>query len=81
MATIPVQRSRYFVGSFYITMAAIFAIVAFSAFAPTYWLRLSSGTFAGSPMLHLHGLLYSLWTLFFLSQAILVSNGRLRNRL
>ena len=30
-------------------------------------------------MLHLHGLLYSLWTLFFLSQAVLVANGRLRN--
>lgn len=82
MATIPASpaaRSRGLVGSFYITMAAIFAIVAFTAFAPSYWLRLPSGSFRGSPMLHLHGLLYSLWTLFFLSQAVLVANGRLRN--
>ena len=82
MATIPAPpapRSSGLVGSFYITMAAIFAIIAFSAFAPTYWLRLPSGSFRGSPMLHLHGLLYSLWTLFFLSQAVLVANGRLRN--
>lgn len=79
MATVSVPRTRAFVGSFYITMAAIFAIIAFTAFAPTYWLLLPFGTFAGSPMLHLHGLLFSLWTLFFLAQAVLVSNGRLRN--
>ena len=82
MATISASqapRSRGLVGSFYITMAAIFAIIAFTAFAPSYWLRLPSGTFQGSPMLHLHGLLFSLWTLFFLSQAVLVANGRLRN--
>ena len=30
-------------------------------------------------MLHLHGLLFSLWTLFFLSQALLVANGRLKS--
>ena len=82
MATIsasPVPRSRPLVGKFYVTMAAIFALIAFAGFAPSYWLRLPSGTFQGSPMLHMHGLLYSLWTLFFLSQAVLVANGRLRN--
>lgn len=79
MATVSAPRTRTFVGSFYIAMAAIFAVIAFTGFAPSYWLRLPYGTFAGSPMLHLHGLLYSLWTLFFLSQAVLVANGRLRN--
>ena len=79
MATVSAPRARPLVGGFYVAMAATFAIIAFTAFAPTYWLRLPSGTFAGSPMLHLHGLLYSLWTLFFLSQAVLVANGRLRN--
>ena len=33
----------------------------------------------GSAMLHLHGLLFTLWTLFFLSQALLVANGGLRH--
>jgi hypothetical protein len=82
MATIPAspaQRSRPLVGKFYVTMAAIMAAVAFTGFAGTYWLQLPFGTFNGSPMLHLHGLLFSLWTLFFLSQALLVANGRLRN--
>ena len=56
----PAPRSRRLVGSFYITMAAIFAIIAFAGFAPSYWLKLPTGSFTGSPMLHLHGLLFSL---------------------
>lgn len=79
MATVTAPGARTYVGSFYMTMAAIFAIVAFAGFAPSFWMKLPSGTFAGSPMLHLHGFLFSLWTLFFLSQAVLVANGRLRN--
>jgi hypothetical protein len=34
------------------------------------------GTFVGSPLLHLHGLLFSAWTLFFISQASLIANRR-----
>ena len=79
MATVSAPRARTYVGSFYITMAAIFALIAFLGFAPSFWLKLPSGTFTGSPMLYLHGLLFSIWTLFFLSQAVLVANGRLRN--
>ena len=79
MATVTSPRSRTFVGSFYITMAAIFAAIAFGGFFMTYWLPVARGSFAGSPMLHLHGLLFSLWTLFFLSQAVLVANGGLRH--
>ncbi|MBA3730519.1 MAG: hypothetical protein H0W92_06925, partial [Sphingomonas sp.] len=79
MATVSAPRARPLVSHFYITMAAIFVAIAFGGFAGTYWLQLPYGTFTGSPMLHLHGLLFSLWTLFFLSQALLVANGRLRN--
>jgi len=79
MATVSAPRARPLVSRFYITMAAIFVAIAFGGFAGTYWLQLPYGTFTGSPMLHLHGLLFSLWTLFFLSRALLVANGRLRN--
>lgn len=79
MATIARPAARPSVSKFYITMATIFVAIAFGGFAGTYWLQLPYGTFTGSPMLHLHGLLFSLWTLFFLSQALLVANGRLRN--
>ena len=46
-------------------------------FAPTYWLQLPAGTFVGSPLLHLHGLLFSAWTLYLLLQTILAARGRI----
>jgi hypothetical protein len=64
---------------FYVWMAAACAVVAFRGFAPTYWLQLSAGTFVGSPLVHIHGALFSSWTLLLLSQTLLVANGRLRN--
>lgn len=79
MATIAAPRQRTTVSRFYVTMASIFVAIAFSGFFATYWLQVARGTFTGNPMLHLHGLLFSLWNLFFLSQALLVANGRLRN--
>lgn len=78
MATVSAPRARPLVSRFYVTMAAIFAAIAFGGFFGTYWLQIGRGTFTGSPMLHLHGLLFSLWTLFFLSQAMLVANRQLK---
>lgn len=78
MATIAIERPRPLVSKFYVTMAAIFAAIAFGGFFGTYWLQVARGTFTGSAMMHLHGLLFSLWTLFFLSQALLVANRRLK---
>jgi len=69
-----VARSR-----FYVWMAGICILVAFGLFAPTYWLQVPAGTFTGSPLLHLHGLLFSAWTLFFFSQTLLAANGRLES--
>ncbi len=78
MATIAQARPRALVSKFYITMAVIFAAIAFGGFFGTYWLQIARGTFTGSPMMHLHGLLFSLWTLFFFSQALLVANRQLK---
>jgi hypothetical protein len=78
MATIAVPARRAVTSRFYVTMACIFAAIAFGGFFGTYWLQVARGTFNGSSMMHLHGLLFSLWTLFFLSQATLVANRRLR---
>jgi hypothetical protein len=64
---------------FYVWMAAACAVVAFGGFAPTYWLQLPAGTFVGSPLVHIHGALFSSWTLLLLSQTVLAANGRLRN--
>lgn len=79
MATIARPAERPLVSKFYITMAAIFVAIAFGGFFGTYWIQVARGTFTGSAMLHLHGLLFSLWTLFFLSQALLVANRRLKS--
>lgn len=61
---------------FYVWMAGVCALIAFGGFAPTYWLQLAPGTFVGSPLLHLHGLLFSAWTLFFLLQTLFAAVGR-----
>lgn len=63
---------------FYAWMAGACAVIAFGGFAPTYWLQLPPETFVGSPLLHLHSLLFSAWTLFFFMQTALVASGRVR---
>ena len=78
MATVAVPAQRPAVSKFYVTMAAIFVAIAFAGFFGTYWLQVARGTFTGSPLLHLHGLLFSAWTLFFLSQATLMANRKVR---
>ena len=78
MATIAVPARQPAVSRFYVTMAAIFVAIAFGGFFATYWLQVARGTFTGSPAVHLHGLLFSLWTLFFLSQATLMANRKVR---
>ena len=79
MATIAVPQRRELVSRFYVAMAWIFVAIAFGGFFGTYWLQLARGTFSGSPLLHLHGLLFFSWTLFFLSQASLVAKRKLRS--
>jgi hypothetical protein len=68
----PADRSTFFV---WMAVACVF--VAFAGFAPTYWLQLPAGTFVGSPLLHLHGLLFSAWTLYLLLQTTLAARGRI----
>jgi hypothetical protein len=79
MATIAVPVHRRAVGRFYVTMAWVFVAIAFGGFFGTYWLQVGRGTFVGSPLIHLHGLLFSAWTLFFVSQAKLMANRKVRS--
>jgi hypothetical protein len=64
--------------NFYMLFCVVCAGIAFGAFAPTYWLQLPGGTFVGSPLLHLHAVLFSLWMIMLIWQATLVARGRLR---
>jgi hypothetical protein len=76
-APVVVSRPRAAARWFFVWMAAACALIAFVGFAPTYWLQLPAGTFVGSPLLHLHGLLFSAWTIFFLLQTVLAARGRI----
>jgi hypothetical protein len=77
MVATTLSPARVSTGYFYVWMAGVCALIAFGGFAETYWLQLLPGTFVGSPLLHLHGALFSGWTLLLLSQTWLAANGRL----
>lgn len=61
---------------FFVFMAIACAALAFGGFSLTYWGPLAVGTFTGAPVVHLHGLLFSLWVLFLVLQASLIARGR-----
>ena len=64
---------------FYMWMAYACAGIAFAGFAPTYWAPLATGSASAPAIVHLHGLLFSAWTIFFIVQTTLVSQGRVEH--
>jgi hypothetical protein len=63
---------------FYFHMALACAAVAFLGFAPTYWAPMLEGRLQAHPILHLHGIIFFAWTLFFIFQAWLIASGQTR---
>lgn len=61
---------------FYVGMAVAMAITVFVGFAHSYYLRTWYGGRELSGLLHLHGLVFTTWVLFFLAQTTLVASGR-----
>jgi hypothetical protein len=57
-------------------MAVTVAVIAFVGFTPTYWAPLVAGRLETAPIVHLHGLVFTAWTLFFILQTSLVATGR-----
>ena len=64
---------------FYVWAAGICVLIAFGGFIPTYWAKMATGSFKGAPILHIHGMLFFSWTLFFFAQTWLVATGRTPN--
>lgn len=62
---------------FYFYMALSCAAVAFLGFAPTYWLPIAGRTFQANPIVHIHGLVFFSWTLYFSFQTWLAASGRI----
>jgi hypothetical protein len=67
------SRAKYF----YFYMALSCAAVAFLGFAPTYWLPMAGRTFKASPIIHVHGLVFFSWTLYFCFQTWLAASGKI----
>lgn len=67
------REARYF----YVWMAGGCAAVAFLGFAPTYWARVAWTGFHAAPIVHIHGLLFSLWTQFFMLQSCFLAQAKL----
>jgi len=76
MNTVTAESVRKDARWFYVWMAGICVLIAFGGFIPTYWAKLATGTFKGAPILHIHGILFFAWTLFFLAQTSMVATGR-----
>ncbi|WP_291862265.1 hypothetical protein [Bradyrhizobium sp.] len=62
---------------FYFYMALSCMAVAFTGFAPTYWLPMASGKLPPMPVVHFHGLLFFAWTLYFAFQSWLAASGQI----
>ncbi len=61
---------------FYTGMSVVFLLVVFAGFARTYYLRPYFGTPRLTPLLHLHGLVFSSWIVLLLAQTALVAARR-----
>ena len=75
-APLAAERAEPSTSRFYVGMAWVCLAIAILGFVPTYWMPLVRGTFDRPPILHLHAFAFYGWTLFFVSQATLVSRGR-----
>jgi hypothetical protein len=58
-------------------MALSCIAVAFLGFAPTYWVPIATRSFPSLPVIHFHGMLFFVWTLYFAFQTWLAASGRI----
>ena len=69
-------RTRERTRRFYVGMALAIALTVFAGFSRSYFLKAYFGGPSLTPLLHLHGLIFTAWVLFFLTQTVLVAKGR-----
>ena len=61
---------------FYVGMAVAITITVFAGFSRSYFLKSWYGAPELSGLLHVHGVVFTAWVLFFLAQTVLVATGR-----
>lgn len=79
----PARTAGKYDRRFYSAMAVVMGLTVFAGFAPTYYLRFATGgpvaTLNGgpfTPLIHLHGALFTAWVVLFIVQTALVSIRR-----
>jgi hypothetical protein len=75
VASVAQPASRSEAQSYFVWLAGAIVLLAFGGFSITYWGPLAAGSLDVPPVVHLHGLLFSAWTLFFFTQAWLATHG------
>jgi hypothetical protein len=60
---------------FHVGMASAMLVTVFIGFAPTFYLRSAQSGMLLTPLLQLHGLLFSAWMLLLLTQTVLIAGG------
>jgi hypothetical protein len=63
---------------FYVWMSLACVGVAFGGFAAEYWAPMVAGRLPVPAIFHIHGLIFSTWTVYLVSQATLIANGNVR---
>jgi hypothetical protein len=73
---IGVQRRWHF---FFVVMAAAVIAAVFAGFEPTFYFRgFHTQTRPMSVLLHVHGIVFSVWVILFLAQTLLIARGNYR---
>ena len=67
------RERRFFTG-----MAIVMALVCFAGFAPSYYLKAHFGTPQLRPLIHFHGLVFTLWMVLMIAQTSLISAANVR---
>jgi len=57
-------------------MALLSLLIVFAGFARTYYLKTFTTSPTLSPLLHVHGFLFTAWMLLFLAQSALIATHR-----
>lgn len=60
---------------FYLNMSLACAAVAFIGFAPTYFVPMARGSLSVPTVIHIHGIVFFAWSMFFVFQAWLAASG------
>lgn len=72
------QKSAGFSRYFYVIIGGLALLFTLIGFSETYLIPVSTGTFAGRTIHHIHGIIYFLWLILVIVQPMLVQTHKIR---